>query len=153
MTTTTDRWRPARPNSWCGRIFSTGVGAAELCTVYLGIHLGLYRALATAPATAAELAARTGCDERYLREWLQGQAIAGFLTIDGDDPATARFALADGTYDVFVDETAPTYLGGLADVARRGRPGAAAAGRPPTAPAPACRTPTTAPTGSARSRR
>ena len=83
---------------------------------YLGVHLGLYRALAHSPATAAELAARTCCDERYLREWLQGQAVAGLLTVDGADPATARFALADGTYDVLVDETAPTYLGGLADI-------------------------------------
>ena len=40
----------------------------------------------------------------------------GCSTVDGADPATARFALADGTYDVFVDETSPAYLGGLADV-------------------------------------
>jgi len=99
-----------------GRIFTAGVEAAELCTVYLGVHLGLYRALAQSPATAAELAARTSCDERYLREWLQGQAVAGLLTVDGVDPTTARFALADGTYDVLVAETAPTYLGGLADI-------------------------------------
>jgi SAM-dependent methyltransferase len=100
-----------------GRLFSTGVGAVELFTVYLGVHLGLYRALADAPATAAELATRTGCDERYLREWLQAQAVSALLTVDGTDPASARFALADGIRDVLVDETAPTYLGGLADVA------------------------------------
>jgi SAM-dependent methyltransferase len=98
------------------RIFTTGVGVVELCTVYLGIHLGLYRALEDSPAAAAELADRTGCDERYLLEWLQGQAIAGFLTIDGPDPASDRYALADGTNDVLIDETAPTYLGGLADI-------------------------------------
>jgi SAM-dependent methyltransferase len=98
-----------------GRIFATGVGAVELCTVYLGIHLGLYRALADAPATAAELAVRTGCDERYLLEWLQAQAIGGLLTVDGD-PESSTFALTEATRAVFLDETAPTYLGGLADV-------------------------------------
>lgn len=98
-----------------GRLFGSGVGAIELCNAYLGIHLGLYRTLDEAPATAAELARRTGCDERYLREWLQAQAISGFAAADGDDPAAARYALADGVADVFVHETAPTYLGGLTD--------------------------------------
>jgi hypothetical protein len=42
--------------------------------------LGLYRALAdSGPSTAAELAARTGTDERYLAEWLAGQAAGGYL--------------------------------------------------------------------------
>jgi SAM-dependent methyltransferase len=112
---TTTQAAPSATEQLAGRIFSAGVGAAELCTVYLGIHLGLYRALENSPATAAELADRTSCDQRYLLEWLQGQAIAGFLSIDGTDPA-ARYALANGTHDVFVDETVPTYLGGLADI-------------------------------------
>ena len=107
---------PSPTELLAGRLFSTGVGAVELCTVYLGVHLGLYRELDDSPATAAELAARTGCDERYLREWLQAQAVSGLLDVDGADPATARFALADGTHDVLVDETSPAYLGGLADV-------------------------------------
>lgn len=98
-----------------GRLFNSGVGAIELCNAYLGIHLGLYHALEEAAGTAAELAHRTGCDERYLREWLQAQAISGFATVDGDDPAAARYSLADGIAEVFVHETAPTYLGGLTD--------------------------------------
>jgi SAM-dependent methyltransferase len=99
--TTTDV-QPSAVEALAGRIFSTGVGAAELCTAYLGIHLGLYRSLADSPATSAALADRTGCDERYLREWLTAQAVAG--------------PLAEGTYEVLVDETSPAYLGGLADV-------------------------------------
>jgi SAM-dependent methyltransferase len=84
-----------------------------LCTAYLGVRLGLYRALADGPATAAELAAQTGCEERYTREWAQSQAVSGLLGAAGDDPATATFTLADGAYDVFVDETGPAYLGGI----------------------------------------
>jgi SAM-dependent methyltransferase len=98
-----------------GRLFGSGVAAIELCNAYLGIHLGLYRALADAPATPDELSHRTGCDERYLREWLQSQAISGFAAADGGDAATARFSLADGVAAVFVDETSPVYLGGLTD--------------------------------------
>jgi SAM-dependent methyltransferase len=106
---------PDATEQLAGRIFTTGVGAVELCTVYLGVHLGFYRALADSPATAAELAARTGCDERYVREWLQAQAVAALLDADGPDPVSARFSPAAGTVEVLVDETAPTYLGGLAD--------------------------------------
>ena len=113
--TTTDV-RSSAIEALAGRVFSAGVGAAELCTAYLGIHLGFYRALADSPATSVALAERTGCDERYVREWLTAQAIAGLLAAAGPDPATAEFTLADGTYEVLVDETSPTYLGGLADI-------------------------------------
>src|SRR5262249_55730837 len=113
--TTTDV-QPSATEALAGRIFSAGVGAAELCTAYLGIHLGLYRSLAGSPATAAQLAEGAGWDERYLREWLAAQAVAGLLTAAGHDPATAEFALAEGTYEVLVDETSPAYLGGLADI-------------------------------------
>jgi predicted O-methyltransferase YrrM len=96
-----------------GRLFGAGIGALELCGIYVGIQLDLYRTLGAGPLSAAELAARTGCAERYLREWLQHQAVAGLLAVDGDDPASARFTLADGVSDVLVDETCPAYLGGL----------------------------------------
>ncbi|HEU5418525.1 MAG TPA: SAM-dependent methyltransferase, partial [Streptosporangiaceae bacterium] len=113
--TTTDV-EPGAVEALAGRIFSTGVGAAELCNAYLGIHLGLYRSLAGSPATSAALAMRTGYDERYLREWLTAQAVSGLVTAAGPDPASTEFALAEGTYEVLVDETSPAYLGGLADV-------------------------------------
>ena len=113
--TTTDA-EPSAIEALAGRIFSTGVGAAELCTAYLGIHLGLYKSLADSPATSAALAERAGCDERYVREWLTAQAVAGLLTVTGPDPASAEFALAEGTFEVLVDETSPAYLGGLPDV-------------------------------------
>src|SRR5207248_9542869 len=75
-----------------GRLFGAGVGALELCGVYVGIRLDLYRTLADGPLSAAELAARTGCAERYLREWLQHQAVAGLPTADGADPTPPRLA-------------------------------------------------------------
>jgi hypothetical protein len=41
-------------------------------------ELGLYRSLAAeGPATPAELARRTGTNERLLREWLEQQASGG----------------------------------------------------------------------------
>jgi SAM-dependent methyltransferase len=51
--------------------------------VLIGDELGLYRALAEAgPLTPAELAAYTGTAERYVREWLPGQAAGGYVSYD-----------------------------------------------------------------------
>lgn len=48
----------------------------------IGDELGLYAALAQGPATSAELAQRTGTDERYVREWLANQASGGYVDYD-----------------------------------------------------------------------
>jgi predicted O-methyltransferase YrrM len=97
-----------------GRLFSEGVGAFHLGTVYIGLKLGLFDALvADGPLTAAELANRTGLDGWYVREWLQAETTAGLLLADDDDLSRARFATAPGVRDVLVDETGPAYLGGL----------------------------------------
>ena len=57
------------------------VGATlNAALVVMGDQLGLYRALAGAGAlTPAELAARTGTAERYVREWLNAQAAGGYV--------------------------------------------------------------------------
>lgn len=60
------------------RLFETSIGAMELGAVYLGVRLGLYEALVRlGGGTAGELAAATGTHERYVREWLEQQAVAG----------------------------------------------------------------------------
>src|SRR5438309_5718304 len=99
---------PSAAEQVCYRLFTSGLGTAELINIYLGEALGVYRALSERGGqTSSELADRIGLDERYLREWLQGQAVAGYLTAEGTDPATARWALADGVTEVLVDETSP----------------------------------------------
>jgi SAM-dependent methyltransferase len=92
-----------------GRLFVTGVEALELANIYLGHTLGLYVALADVPITGAELAARTGLDERYVREWLQAQAVSGFVTVE----AAKTYALAAGVREVLVDDLSPAYLAPL----------------------------------------
>ncbi|HEY3505381.1 MAG TPA: methyltransferase domain-containing protein [Actinocatenispora sp.] len=100
-----------------GRIFTAGVAAAELYGVYLGLTLGLYRVLADRPGlTGAALAEATGLDRRYVREWVQGQAVSGFVLASGTDLDTATFALPPGGRDVLVDEVSPYYLAPLAQM-------------------------------------
>src|SRR5512139_3512521 len=69
--------------------------------IHIGDRLGLYRALQGAgPVTAAELAAKTGLKERWLFEWLRGQAAARLL--DYHDPD--RFELTPVGAAVLADE-------------------------------------------------
>lgn len=103
-----------------GRLLDGLVGAMELQTVHLGQELGLYAALRAGPLTAAELAKAAGVDERYTREWLEQQVTAGLLSVD--DPAAGpdarRFAVADGTAEVLLDEASPFYFGTPAALAQ-----------------------------------
>src|SRR4051812_19614580 len=69
--------------------------------VHIGDKLGLYRAMAGAgPLTSAELAGATDTAERYVREWLNNQAAAGYVTYHPDTqryelPAEHALVLAD----------------------------------------------------------
>ncbi|MDV3221784.1 methyltransferase domain-containing protein [Intrasporangium sp.] len=88
--------------------------AATATTVmtHLGDRLGLYRALAQGPATPGELGSRTGCAERYLREWLAQQTAAGVLD---HDPTTGRFSLpAEHAPALGCGPTDASFMGGFA---------------------------------------
>ena len=76
--------------------------------VSLGTRLGLYRALAGAgPLTSHELAERTGTVERYVRDWLSAQAVAGYLTYHA---TSATFELTAEHALVLADEDSAVYL-------------------------------------------
>jgi 2-polyprenyl-3-methyl-5-hydroxy-6-metoxy-1,4-benzoquinol methylase len=74
--------------------------------IHLGTQLGLYRALRGAgPLGADELAERTGLSERWLLEWLRGQAAARVLTyVPGAEPDSGRFALPPEGEHVLADD-------------------------------------------------
>src|SRR4051794_1014352 len=61
------------------RFVGSLIGTAEMMNVYLGDRLGLYAPLAEGRLTSTELATRAGIAERYAREWLEEQAVAGFI--------------------------------------------------------------------------
>ena len=93
-----------------GRLFQTTLGAFDLLSVYLGDRLGLYRALREGgPATAGELATRAGIDGRYALEWLEQQAVSGFLEVDDESAAAddRRFSLPDAYVAVLADPDSP----------------------------------------------
>jgi SAM-dependent methyltransferase len=76
--------------------------------VNLGDRLGLYKALAEAgPSTSAQLAARAGLDERYVREWLAAQAASSYVNYDSP---TGTFLLSPEQAMVFATEGQPTSI-------------------------------------------
>src|SRR6266436_7722954 len=82
-------------------VFDVLGGALVSGMIYLGDRLGLYQALNGAGAiTSEELARKTGLHERWLREWLYGQASAGLIEYRGN----SRFALSPETAMVLADE-------------------------------------------------
>jgi SAM-dependent methyltransferase len=75
--------------------------------VVVGDRLGFYRALADGGSmTAAELATRTATEPRYVQEWLNAQASAGYVESEGDGryrlPAEHAIALTDESSPAFV---------------------------------------------------
>lgn len=99
-------------------VFGAALGTLELTTTYLGRRLGLYEALRGHPSTSAELAAAAAVDERYAREWLEQQAVAGVVTADDATAAAGdrRYSLPEEHAIVLLDEEHPAYSGALADV-------------------------------------
>jgi len=93
------------------RLVSAVLGAFEAAAVDLGDRLGWYRALADAPATAPQLAARTGTAARYAREWLEQQAVAGYLTVEDvrAAPDERCYSLPEEHRAVLADETDPMF--------------------------------------------
>lgn len=108
----------ARRDALVERLFNCAVGTMDLLCVYVGDQLGLYRALAERGAsTSAELAQAAGLHERYVREWLEQQALTGILeTPDADAPDTERrYSLPDGHDEALLD---PDSLNNIAPMAQ-----------------------------------
>ncbi len=97
------------------RLFGACIGALDLLHVYVGDHLGLYQALAEGHATPGELARRCDIDQRYAREWLEQQAVAGILGADdATDADQRRFSLPPGHAEVLLDGDSLSFLAPIA---------------------------------------
>lgn len=101
-------------NAFIGQ-FVTDLGASvHAGMVVIGEKLGLYKALAGGPMSPAELAVKTGTDERYLREWLASQAAGGYITYD---ERTRKFSLTQEQAFTLAQEDSPAYLPGAFELA------------------------------------
>ena len=95
--------------------FVRDMGAvAHASTIVIGDQLGLYKALAVEPMAAEVLAAKTGCDARYVLEWLSAQAASGYAQYDA---ATQKFSLSEEQALALAVEGSPAFIPGAFQVA------------------------------------
>ena len=91
-----------------GRLFSDLSAGYGGVMVSLGDKLGLYRAMAGAgPLSPQEVASRSGCGERYVREWLNAQVAGGY--VDYHAPS-GTYELTPEQATVLADDTSPVFL-------------------------------------------
>lgn len=98
----------AKADAFAMRAIGDIASAYSGIMVNLGSKLGLYKALVGAgPSSAREVAARAGCAERYVREWLNAQAAAGYLDYHA---ASDTYELSPEHATVLADEDSPAYI-------------------------------------------
>jgi SAM-dependent methyltransferase len=103
---------PTSSDELAERVFGSLLGTIEVIAIYLGDRLGWYRSLVDdGPASAPELARRTGTHARYAREWLEQQAVAGYLTVEQEGGPDERvFSIPEATAEVMTDRASLNHL-------------------------------------------
>jgi len=103
-------------NDFMGKIVGDLGVTMSSALLVLGDKLGLYKAMAAlGPVTPAELATRTETAVRYVREWLDAQAAAGYVTYD---PNAGRYTLPPEQAFAFADDDSPASVAGAFHIAR-----------------------------------
>ena len=104
----------AKLNEFMGNFVRDMGAVAHASTIVIGDQLGLYKALAENPMTAGVLAAKTGCDARYVLEWLSAQAASGYAQYDA---ATQQFSLSEEQALALAVEGSPAFIPGAFQIA------------------------------------
>lgn len=97
-------------------------GASEafnLFAIHVGDQLGFYRELVGGQAmTSTQLSEATGTNERYVREWLEHQTVAGVLEVEdaGASARERRYRLPEGRAEVLAGHDSLNYLAPLAQL-------------------------------------
>lgn len=111
---------PARQrDTFIERLMRSTAGVFDIFTIYIGHKLGFYDALAGGDyLNSTELASRTNAHERYVREWLEQQTVAGILQVENAEPAAKarRFRLPTGHAEALVDRDSLNYMMPLAQL-------------------------------------
>lgn len=101
----------AKLEELAGKVVSDVAGAMSLLMAYIGDQTGLYDAMDEAgPQTLDDLAARTGLNPKYLREWLGCNTAAGYITYD---EAAETYSLTEEQALVFARDGQPACMQGF----------------------------------------
>ncbi len=100
---------PGSVKEFALRVWQYKQGEVVSLMVYLGDRLGLYEGMAGgAPVTPAELASRAGLAERWVKEWLEGQAAAALV----DRTDEGLFSLSAEGEEVLIREESLAFASG-----------------------------------------
>jgi SAM-dependent methyltransferase len=100
-------------------LLNAAFGVWDIFSTHIGVQLGLYKAMADAGSvTSVELAASTGADERYLREWLEQQTVSGIIAVEDAEigPRERRYYLPAGHDEVLTHTESLNYMGALPQI-------------------------------------
>jgi 2-polyprenyl-3-methyl-5-hydroxy-6-metoxy-1,4-benzoquinol methylase len=98
-------------NAFMGQAVGDMGAAMHSVLIVLGDRLGLYKAMGDSlPVSPAELAKRTGTNERYVREWLNANAASGYMTYDA---ATGKYTLPPEQAFALATENSPAFIPGI----------------------------------------
>lgn len=98
----------AKLQEFMGRLVSDMGAAAMLANVILGDELGLYKAMADSqPVTPDNLASRTGCNPRLVKEWLSAHVASGYM-----EHHDGQFVLPEEQALALAIEDSPVYVAG-----------------------------------------
>jgi SAM-dependent methyltransferase len=99
---------PAKLESFATRAIADIASSYTGVMVSLGHKLGLYKAMTGAgPLSPKEVARRSGCADRYVREWLNAQAAAGYLLYHA---ASETYELTPEHAQVLADEDSAYFI-------------------------------------------
>lgn len=97
------------------RVLNALLGAVDVMAIHLGDRLGWYRSLVEdGPATAAQLADRTSTHPRYVREWLEQQAVTGLLSTQTGNTHSRVYRIEAAAAEVLTDQHSLNYLAPIA---------------------------------------
>jgi SAM-dependent methyltransferase len=98
----------AKLEEFMGMMVGYMTGSALCFAVWLGDEVGLYRAMAGAgPLSAGAVAAKSECNPRLVREWLDGQAAGGLI---GYDAVADTYELGEEAAMALADEGSPAFV-------------------------------------------
>lgn len=106
----------AERDTFIDSLMDATAGVWKIFTLYMGLELGYYDALKDGSAkTSTELSSETDTVERYTREWLEQQTVAGILAVDNPEAsATERqYRLKPGHIEPLTETESLNYLGAL----------------------------------------
>ena len=93
-----------------GKVVSDFGAVFQAPLILIGDSLGLYRAMRDGqPTTPAALAERTDTAERYVREWLNAHAAAGYVDYHTEN---GTYSLSPEQSMLFAEEGSPAFIVG-----------------------------------------